>query len=114
MKLDDLLASAERAIERPKSKSAMHYRNAVTSLEGKKLIIKLIKDWQRLRLALGNYGDMHHIMGLDDWEVPSGEAGLLCPTEHINPECCSEMVEDGSVARYALKLSDKEWPQQKS
>jgi len=109
---EEVLEMANKSAERAEDQSIDLFLRSRTDFDtaaSRSFITKLIKDWQRLRLALSNYGDMHHLMGLDDWEVPSGEVGILCPTEHINPEHCTDMVEDGSVARYALNLSDKVW-----
>jgi len=94
MKLDDLLARAERAIERPNSKSAMHYRNTVTGLDGKKLIIKLIKDWQQLKY------DLHLI---------AQETRLIMPMDrqHLQVQNCKK------ISNQTTERSDQEWLEQK-
>lgn len=52
---------------------------------------------EMLEEALKFYAQQGHFEGLDEWEVPSGEAGILCP-----PNDLPIHVEDGSAARQAL------------
>lgn len=70
----------------------------------------------RLRAALRYYARGQHIVGFSHWEGPSGDENWLCPPgpedacyERFLARLDEHMVEDGSIARAALRGDWIDW-----